>query len=61
MKQRMINENNKIKRIAMYVIYDQDGILDGYRKYYLQELRKFTDTIVAVVSGTLTPESRIEL
>ncbi len=61
MKQRMINENNKIKRIAMYVIYDQDGILDDYRKYYLQELRKFTDTIVAVVSGTLTPESRIEL
>lgn len=61
MEEKIINENNKIKRIAMYVIYDQDGILDGYRKYYLQELRKVTDTIVAVVSGTLTPESRIEL
>lgn len=49
------------KRIAIYVIYDKDGILDGYRKYYLQELRKVTDYIVGVVSGTLTPESRKEL
>lgn len=50
-----------IKRIALYVIYDKDGLLDGFRKYYLQELRKVTDRIVAVVSGTLTPESRDEL
>jgi lipopolysaccharide biosynthesis protein len=49
------------KRIAMYVIYDPDGKLDSYRKYYLQELRRFVDRIVAVVSGTLTPESREEL
>ena len=49
------------KRIAMYAIYDKDGILDGYRKYYLQELRKHVDYIVGVVSGTLTPESRDEL
>ena len=46
------------KRIAMYVIYDKDGILDGYRKFYLQELRKVTDYILAVVSGTLTSESK---
>ena len=51
----------KIKRIALYVIYDKDGILDGFRKYYLQELRKVTDHIVVVVCGTLTPESRDEL
>lgn len=49
------------KRIAMYVIYDKDGILDNFRKYYLTELRKVCDTIVGVVSGTLTPESREEL
>ena len=56
------NENaKKPKRIAMYVIYDKDGILDGFRKYYLRELRKVCDTIVGVVSGTLTPESRAEL
>lgn len=49
------------KRIAIYVIFDKDGILDGYRKYYLRELRKDVDYIVGVVSGTLTPESREEL
>ena len=51
----------KPKRIAIYVIFDKDGILDGYRKYYLQELRKDVDYIVGVVSGTLSPESREEL
>lgn len=51
----------KPKRIAMYVIYDKDGILDGFRKYYLQELRKVTDHIVAIVCGSITPESRKEL
>ncbi len=49
------------KRIAIYVIFDKDGILDGFRKYYLEELRKEVDCIVAIVNGTLTPESREEL
>lgn len=48
-------------RIAMYVIYDKDGILDSFRKYYLAELRKVTDYVLAVVCGTITPESRDEL
>ncbi len=55
-----LNKNSK-KRIAMYVIYDKDGILDEFRKYYLKELRKEVDCILAVVSGTLTAESRDEL
>ena len=49
------------KRIAMYVIFDKDGKLDGFRKYYLQELRKVVDCIVAVLNGTITAESRDEL
>lgn len=49
------------KRIAIYVIFDKDGILDGYRTYFLQELKKVTDEIVAVVNGTLTADSRNEL
>lgn len=49
------------KRIAMYVIYDPAGILDGYRKYYLQELRNVTDYICVIVSGTLTSDSRKQL
>lgn len=49
------------KRIAIYVIYDKDGVLDSFRKYYLTELSKVVDYILAVVCGTLTPESRDEL
>ena len=49
------------KRIALYVIYDKDGKLDGFRKYYLQQLRQSVDYIVAIVSGSITPESRNEL
>ena len=41
------------KRIAMYVIYDPDGKLDSYRKYYLQELRRFVDRIVASLKRPL--------
>lgn len=54
-------KRNSPKRIAIYVIFDKDGKLDGFRRYYLQELRKVTDYIVAVVNGSLTPESRDEL
>lgn len=49
------------KRIAIYVIFDKDGILDGYRAYFLRELKKVTDEIIAVVNGTLTADSRNEL
>lgn len=49
------------KRIAIYVIYDKDGKLDGFRKYYLSELNKVVDYVLAVICGTLTPESRDEL
>lgn len=46
-----------MKRIAIYVIYDKDGILDSYREFFLKKLRPFVDTIVAVVSGTLSDDS----
>lgn len=61
LKQQNKKKTGQPKRIAIYVIYDKDGILDNYRVYYLKELRKVTDTIVAIVSGTLTPESRDQL
>ncbi len=54
-------KNNRPSRIAIYVIYDKDGILDGFRKYYLKELGKVVDHILAVVCGELTSESRNEL
>ena len=36
------------KRIAIYVIFDKDGILDGYRTYFLQELKKVTEAFYMV-------------
>lgn len=61
MEQEKMTAGQRPKRIAMYVIYDKDGILDNYRKYYLKELRKEVDTIIGIVSGTLTQQSRKEL
>lgn len=60
-KPEHLGDQSRPKRIAIYVIFDKDGILDGFRKYYLEKLREVTDCIVAVVNGTLTPESRDEL
>lgn len=54
-------QTNRPRRIALYVIYDKDGVLDGFRRYYIEQLRRVVDTIVAVVSGDLTPQSRKEL
>jgi rhamnosyltransferase len=50
-----------MNRIAVYIIYDKDGILDGYRVFCLKELRKVAGRIVVVVNGILTPDSRNEL
>ena len=61
MKHLQNNKPKTPKRVAIYVIYDKDGKLDNFRKYYLKELRKVVDRIVVVVQGNLTPESRQEL
>ena len=61
MKHLQNNKPKTPKRVAIYVIYDKDGKLDNFRKYYLKELRKVVDLIVVVVQGNLTPESRQEL
>jgi rhamnosyltransferase len=55
------NNPSNINRIAIYVMHDRDGILDGFRKYFLLEIRKFTKRIVVVVNGFITPQDKIEL
>lgn len=57
----LVHSTGRPKRIAIYVIYDKDGVLDSFRKYYLTELNKVVDYVLAVVCGILTPESRDEL
>lgn len=46
------------KRIAFYVFYDKDGILDDYVSYQVSDLRKNVNHILFLVNGKLTLESR---
>jgi len=32
-------KSNGIKRLAIFVVYDKNGIVDDYITYYLKELR----------------------
>ena len=38
--EKSIKTNESHNRIAIYVIYDKDGILDGFRKYYQKKLER---------------------
>lgn len=40
-------------RLAIYIFYDKDGIVDDYVIYYLQELKTVADRIIVVVNGDL--------
>ncbi|WP_024553487.1 rhamnan synthesis F family protein [Franconibacter helveticus 513] len=49
------------KRIAFYLFYDQDGIVDDYIPYKLSALREFVDKIVVISNSSLTYEGRNKL
>jgi len=53
--------DNTVKRIAIYVVFDKDGIIDDYITYYLDELRPNVERLVVVCNGTLTNEGRAKL
>lgn len=40
-------------RLAVYFLYDKDGIVDDYIIYYLKELRRFCREICVVVNGNI--------
>ncbi|WP_353097084.1 rhamnan synthesis F family protein [Tissierella praeacuta] len=46
------------KRIAFYVFYDKDGILDDFVSYQVADLKKNVDHILFLANGKLTYESR---
>lgn len=46
------------KRCAIYLIYDEQGVVDDYIIYYLMELKKVVDRIVVVCNGKLTTDGR---
>ncbi|WP_313257394.1 rhamnan synthesis F family protein [Lacrimispora sp.] len=53
--------NEGSKRVAIYLIYDKDGIISDYILYQLEDLIHNLEYILVVVNGKLTPDSRKRL
>lgn len=47
-----------MKRLAIYLFYDKDGIVDDYIPYFLERFKPFTQKLWIVVNGSLTEEGR---
>lgn len=52
----MILNKEHIKRVAIYVFHDADGIVDDYAPVFLEELKKYTDHLLVVINGEVNPE-----
>ncbi len=52
--------NKSVKRLGIYFFYDNDGVVDDYVIYYLEQLKPFCEQCV-VVNGALTDISRKKL
>lgn len=52
----MILTKEHIKRVAIYVFHDADGIVDDYAPVFLEELKKYTDYLLVVVNGEVNEE-----
>lgn len=50
-----------MKRFAIYLFYDKDGIVDDYITYFLERFKPFTAKLWIVVNGKLTEEGRQKL
>jgi len=50
-----------MNRLAIYVIYDKDGIVDDYIPHFLNALSKFVSHFVIVCNGLLNEEGRRKL
>lgn len=57
----IIEKANKKKRISIFVIYDQDGIVDEYIFFLLSELVKISERIIIVVNGLILEEYKARL
>ena len=44
-----------INRIAIFIFYDKQGIVDDYVPYFLEKLKPFVNNLIVVVNGELTP------
>ena len=47
---------NMVRRIAIFSVYDKNGIWGEYHSYILSELKKISKKIIVIVNGTLNYE-----
>ena len=52
---------SRIKRLAIFVVYDKDGVIDDYILFYLKELCQNVTHLIVVCNGKLTDEGREKL
>lgn len=54
----MILQNDTVKRLIIYFVFDKHGIIDDYISYMLRDLKKNSSEIAVVCNGKITPEGR---
>ena len=47
---------SEISRIAIYVVFDKDGIIDDYVPYFLKGIKPYTTHLLVVVNGYVNYE-----
>lgn len=51
---KILNENNN--RLAIYVFFDERGVVDDYIPYFLRDLKKNIKDLIVVCNGRISPE-----
>ncbi|WMC91707.1 rhamnan synthesis F family protein [Kineothrix sp. MB12-C1] len=54
----MVFNNEKAKRVAIYVFHDKDGIVDEYAIVFLKELKRFTEHLLVVINGDVNDQGK---
>ena len=52
---------SKCKRLAIFLFYDKDGIVDSYIPYMLSDIKKNVDNIFVVANGKINDEGKKKL
>ena len=60
-KTMIFKNSEKVKRVAIYVLHDKDGIVDDYVVTILSELKKYVENILVVVNGMINEPGRDKL
>lgn len=50
-----------MKRLGIYVIYDENGIVDDYIFYFINEIKRFLERLVIVCNGNVNRENYARL